>query len=48
MDAMAGNRNFAARYIVPPGKRINLSKLDPRDTGPFTDKDKTKADTAKA
>ena len=47
MDAMAGNRNFAARYIVPPGKRISLSKLDPRDTGPFTDKDKTKADTAK-
>ena len=44
---MAGKKNFAARYMVEPGKAIRLAKLDPRDTGSFTDKDETKLATAK-
>ena len=44
---MAGKGTFAARYMVQPGKGVRLAKLDPRDTGPFADKDKTKAETAK-
>lgn len=44
---MPGNhKNIAQRYIVAPGKSLSLAKLDPRDTGPFTDKDAAKADTA--
>ena len=44
---MAGKGTFAARYMVQPGKGVRLAKLDPRDTAPFADKDKTKAETAK-
>ena len=43
---MADKKAFAARYIVPPGKSFRLAKHDPRDAGPFTDKEKTKAETA--
>ena len=45
---MAGkDKSTAARYRVQPGKPFSLAKHDPRDTGPFTDKDGTKAETAK-
>lgn len=43
---MADKKSFAARYIVPPGKSFKLARQDPRDAGPFSDKDKTKAGTA--
>ena len=44
---MANHReDFAQRYMVAPGKPVSLAKLDPRDTGPFTDKDTAKAGTA--
>lgn len=43
---MANHReDFAQRYIVAPGKPVSLAKLDPRDTGPFTNKDTAKAET---
>jgi PPK2 family polyphosphate:nucleotide phosphotransferase len=38
---------FADQYIVQPGKSIDLGKFDPRDVGPFKDKEKTKEQTAK-
>jgi PPK2 family polyphosphate:nucleotide phosphotransferase len=34
------------KYRVKPGKSVELSKHDPRDTGPFRDKDQTKEQTA--
>jgi PPK2 family polyphosphate:nucleotide phosphotransferase len=34
-------------YRVTPGKTVNLSKLDPRDSGAFKDKDTAKQQTAK-
>jgi PPK2 family polyphosphate:nucleotide phosphotransferase len=37
---------FADNYLVAPNKKFNLSKCDPRDTGPFKDKDKVKEQTA--
>ena len=47
-DVMAEkSKSFAARYAVVPSKSFALSKCDPRDTGPFTDKDQTKAATVK-
>ncbi len=45
---MTGNNNkIATRYMVAPGTSVSLSKLDPRDTGSFAEKDATKAETAK-
>lgn len=44
---MADKKSFAARYSVPPGKHVKLAQLDPRDTGSFTDKEKTALGTAK-
>jgi PPK2 family polyphosphate:nucleotide phosphotransferase len=38
--------SFAARYRVAPGKAFDLSKVDPRDSGPFKDKEEAKARTA--
>jgi PPK2 family polyphosphate:nucleotide phosphotransferase len=38
---------FAEKYQVVPGKSVDLSKHDPRDTGPFKDKDKAKEQTQK-
>jgi PPK2 family polyphosphate:nucleotide phosphotransferase len=38
--------SFAEKYRVAPGKSVSLSKHDPRDMGSFTDKDKTKEQTA--
>jgi PPK2 family polyphosphate:nucleotide phosphotransferase len=37
---------FADKYRVEPGKKFDLSKSDPRDTGSFKDKDKAKEQTA--
>ena len=43
---MAGkDKDCAGRYRVSPGKVFSLAKCDPRDTGPFADKEKTKAET---
>ena len=36
---------FAEAFRDEPGKKIDLSKYDPRDNGGFKDKDKTKAET---
>jgi PPK2 family polyphosphate:nucleotide phosphotransferase len=38
--------SFVEEFLVKPGKSVDLSKYDPRDTGPFGDKEKTKAQTA--
>ena len=38
---------LAQDYRVEPGKSVDLSKHDPRDTGSFDDKDKAKAQTIK-
>jgi PPK2 family polyphosphate:nucleotide phosphotransferase len=38
--------SFAAPFRVEPGKRVDLSKHDPRDTGGLTDKEATKAEIA--
>ena len=46
-DKTGKDKSCAARYRVNPGKPFSLAKCDPRDTGPFTDKDRTKAETAK-
>ncbi len=45
---MAARSSFAERYRVEPGQGISLAAIDPRDTSPFSDKDKdkTKAETA--
>jgi len=40
-------KSLAERYRIAPGKPFKLSSIDPRDTGPFDDKDKTKAQTEK-
>lgn len=37
---------FADPFIVKPGKAVDLSKYDPRDMGPFTEKEKIKEQTA--
>jgi PPK2 family polyphosphate:nucleotide phosphotransferase len=37
---------FVDKYRVEPGKKFDLSKSDPRDTGSFKDKDKAKEQTA--
>ena len=43
---MAGkDKDCAGRYRVSPGKVFSLAKCDPRDTGTFADKEKTKAET---
>ena len=34
-------------YLVTPGKKLELSKHDPDDTGKFKDKDDAKADVEK-
>jgi PPK2 family polyphosphate:nucleotide phosphotransferase len=36
---------FAKAFRVEPGKSVDLSKYDPRDSAGFKDKDKTKAET---
>lgn len=36
---------FAEAFRVEPGKSVDLSKHDPRDSGRFKDKEKTKAET---
>jgi PPK2 family polyphosphate:nucleotide phosphotransferase len=36
---------FAHAFRVEPDKKIDLSKIDPRSSGGFIDKDKTKAET---
>jgi PPK2 family polyphosphate:nucleotide phosphotransferase len=36
--------SFAKAFRVEPGKRVDLTKHDPRDTGGFADKEGTKAD----
>lgn len=46
-DRQETGKNFAARYLVKPGKPFKLAACDPRDTGPITDKEKTKAETLK-
>ena len=38
--------SFAKSFRVEPGKRVELSKHDPRDTGGLTDKEDTKAGIA--
>ena len=44
---MAGNENpFGAQFLAKPGKKFDLSKIDPRDAGTFADKDKAKAGIA--
>lgn len=43
---MPARSSFAERYMVQPGKGFSLAAADPRDTGPFSDKDETKAETA--
>jgi len=40
-------KSFADRFRVTPGKSFKLSSVDPRATDPFSDKDETKAATAK-
>jgi polyphosphate kinase 2 (PPK2 family) len=40
-------KSLAERFRVSPGKAFKLLSVDPRDTGPFDDKDKTKAQTEK-
>lgn len=37
--------SFADDYLVKPGKSVELSKYDPRDSGSFKDKDKAKLQT---
>jgi PPK2 family polyphosphate:nucleotide phosphotransferase len=37
--------SFAENYLVKVGSSVDLSKLDPRDTGSFKDKDKAKEQT---
>lgn len=37
---------FASTFRVEPGKRVDLSKHDPRDTGGLSDKEETRADIA--
>jgi PPK2 family polyphosphate:nucleotide phosphotransferase len=39
--------SFAENYLVKVGKSVDLSKLDPRDTSVFKDKDKAKEQTQK-
>lgn len=40
-------KSLAERFRVAPGKAFKLASADPRDTGTFDDKDKTKAQTEK-
>jgi PPK2 family polyphosphate:nucleotide phosphotransferase len=40
-------KSLAERFCVPPGKAFKLASVDPRASEPFTDKDATKAETAK-
>ncbi len=39
--------SFAENYVVKPGTVVDLSKYDPRDSGEFKDKEKTKEQTQK-
>ena len=39
---MGEKKAFAAKFIVQPGKKFDLSKCDPRDDSAFADKDKAK------
>ena len=39
---MGGKTAFAAKFVVAPGKKFDLSKCDPRDGSAFTDKDAAK------
>ncbi len=40
-------KNLAEKFQVKPGRAVSLKDIDPRSTEPFSDKDETKAATAK-
>lgn len=40
-------KSIAEQFKVTPGKAFKLASVDPRDTGPYSDKEEVKAQTAK-